>query len=112
QVCLGSLKRTEQVVRSVSIVIVNYRTADLAVECLRSVAAQTAEFPTLHTVVVDNASGDGSVEKLVAAIDREGWQGWASVIPSARNGGFAFGNNVGIREALRALCRVDYVMLL
>lgn len=97
---------------SVWIVIVNYRTADLAVDCLHSIAAQIAEFPKLHTVVVDNASGDGSVEKLMGVIDREGWQGWASVISSDRNGGFAFGNNAGIREALRSACRADYVMLL
>jgi N-acetylglucosaminyl-diphospho-decaprenol L-rhamnosyltransferase len=100
------------VAASVWIVIVNYRTADLAVDCLHSIAAQIAEFPGLHTVVVDNASGDGSVEKLMGAIDREGWQGWASVLPCDRNGGFAFGNNAGIGEALRSTCHVDYVMLL
>lgn len=98
--------------RSVWIIIVNYRTADLVVDCLHSVAAEIAEFHNLHTVVVDNASGDGSVEKLMRAIDREGWQGWASVIPSDRNGGFAFGNNAGIRKALQSNPRVDYVMLL
>lgn len=97
---------------SVWIVIVNYRTADLAVDCLRSIAGQIVELHDFHTVVVDNASGDGSVEKLMGVIDREGWHGWASVIPSDRNGGFAFGNNVGIREALRSTCHVDYVMLL
>ena len=97
---------------SVWIVIVNYRTADLAVECLHSIAGQIAELPEPHTVVVDNASGDGSVEKLIEVIDRQGWHGWASVIPLDRNGGFAFGNNVGIGEALRSACHVDYVMLL
>ena len=97
---------------SIWIVIVNYRTADLVVDCLRSVVKQIDGLPSLHTVVVDNASGDGSVEKLMGAIDREGWQDWASVHPSDRNGGFAFGNNAGIREALRSAGGADYVMLL
>jgi len=91
-------------------VIVNYRTAALVVECLRSIAAEAAALPGFRAVVVDNASGDGSVETLAGAIEREGWRGWASVIANDRNGGFASGNNVGIREALRA--RVDHVLLL
>jgi N-acetylglucosaminyl-diphospho-decaprenol L-rhamnosyltransferase len=34
------------------------------------------------------------------------------VLALDRNGGFAFGNNAGIRVALQSTCRVDYVMLL
>ena len=94
------------------VVIVNYRTVDLTIDCLHSIAAQIAELPKLHAVVVDNASGDGSVEKLMGVIDREGWHGWASLLPLDRNGGFAFGNNAGIREALRSTPHVDYVMFL
>ena len=97
---------------SIWIVIVNYRTADLVVDCLRSIAVQIAGLPDIHAVVVDNASGNGSVERLTRAIDRERWQGWTSVLPLDRNGGFAFGNNAGIVEALRSASRVDYVMLL
>ena len=94
------------------IVIVNYRTAGLAIDCLHSLAAELAQFASMRTVLVDNASGDGSVETLQAAIERQGWQQWASVIAAERNGGFAYGNNVGIAEALRAPHRPDYVMLL
>ena len=47
--------------RHIWIVIVNYRTANLAVDCLHSIAAQIVELPRFHTAVVDNASGDGSV---------------------------------------------------
>lgn len=94
------------------IVIVNYRTAALVVDCLRSIAAQRAELPGLRVVVADNASADGSVEKLTDAIAREGWHPWVAVRALDRNGGFAFGNNVGVGEALRALPPVDYVLLL
>jgi GT2 family glycosyltransferase len=84
----------------------------LAVDCLRSIESQIAKLPKFHVVVVDNASGDGSVEKLRAVIYSERWQSWASLLPLDRNGGFAFGNNAGIKEALRSNDHVDYVMLL
>jgi GT2 family glycosyltransferase len=96
----------------VCIVIVNYRTADLAVDCLNSIATQVSGLPKLHVTVVDNSSGDGSVEKLRSAIFRQGWLSWVTVIPADRNGGFAFGNNIGIRAALQSAGSVEYVMLL
>jgi N-acetylglucosaminyl-diphospho-decaprenol L-rhamnosyltransferase len=94
------------------IVIVNYRTAGLAIDCLASLNAERRLFPQFHTVVVDNASGDGSPEQLRAAIERHAWSGWAEVVTAERNGGFAYGNNVAIERALRAAHRPDYVMLL
>jgi GT2 family glycosyltransferase len=94
------------------IVIVNYRTAELAIDCLRALSTQVADLRGGRVVVVDNDSGDGSVEKLTAAIEREGWSSWAGVMPLDRNGGFAFGNNAGIRAALAYPDHVDYVMLL
>lgn len=96
----------------VYIVIVNYRTADLVIDCLRSLATQVGDLGGGRVSVIDNASGDGSVPKLVHAIEREGWSSWAQVVPQERNGGFSFGNNAGIRLALATAKRVDYVMLL
>ena len=63
-------------------------------------------------MVVDNDSGDCSAEKLNSAIEREDWSSWADVMPLDRNGGFANGNNAGIRAALASPDHVDYVMLL
>lgn len=94
------------------IVIVNYRTAELTVDCLRALSIQVIDLVNVRLVVVDNASGDGSVEKLNIAIEREGWSSWAEVMPLDRNGGFAFGNNASIRMAMAATELVDYVMLL
>ena len=94
------------------IVIVNYRTADLVVDCLNSLFAQISDFKNIRVVVVDNNSDDGSVAKLATAIEREGWSSWAEVIPLDFNGGFAFGNNAGIRMALSSIKPVDYIMLL
>ena len=95
------------------VVIVNYKTPDLTVECLQSLAAEIplVSGPT-RVVVTDNASGDGSVEKIRAAIDQHHWN-WASVMPLPINGGFAYGNNRGIEPALAADSeKPQYVYLL
>lgn len=94
------------------IIIVNYRTAGLVVDCLRALVVQATDLRGGRVVIVDNDSRDGSVEVLDATINREGWSEWAVVIPLDRNGGFAYGNNAGIREALLSRHRVDYIMLL
>lgn len=81
------------------IVIVNWRTADLTIDCLRSLAGQAAD-PAVdaRVVVTDNASGDGSIDRIAAAIAENGWSGWASTMPLPKNGGFAYGNNEALRE--------------
>jgi len=94
------------------IVIVNYRTAELVVDCLRSLSAQAIDLVNVRLVVVDNASEDGSVEKLNAAIEQEEWFSWVTVMPLDKNGGFAYGNNASIRMAIATKDSIDYVMLL
>lgn len=78
------------------IVIVNWRTGGLTVDCLRSLAPQVAEVDA-RVVVADNASGDGSIEQVADGIARNGWS-WAETLPLPRNGGFAFGNNAVLRR--------------
>ena len=97
---------------NVWIAIVNYRTAELAIDCLRTLSAQIADMANIRVVVVDNCSGDGSVVKMTNAIERERWSSWVNVMPLDRNGGFAFGNNASIRVALASTKPVDYIMLL
>jgi GT2 family glycosyltransferase len=95
------------------IVIVNYRTAQLTIDCLHSVVPQVSSLPQGTTVVVtDNASGDDSVERLTAAVRDNGWGAWCKVQPLPRNGGFAWGNNEAIRPALASASPPDYVLLL
>jgi hypothetical protein len=94
------------------IVIVNYRTPELVVDCLRSLASQVGCLGGGRVLVMDNASGDGSAERIHSAIEREGWSEWAEAVALDRNGGFAFGNNAGIRMAMASPETVDYVLLL
>lgn len=94
------------------VVILNYRTPDLTIDCLRSLVTEVESLPGTRVVVSDNASGDGSVEKISAAINTQGWSNWVSLMPLARNGGYAFGNNAVIRPALESAEPPTYFLLL
>jgi len=97
---------------SVLIVIVNYRTSGLVIDALRSLEAEVVALPGIRVVVVDNASGDGSTERLADAIREHDWHDWASLLPLEQNGGFAAGNNAAIRPALKSGAIPRYVLLL
>ncbi len=84
--------------RQLAIVVLNYKTPELVVDCLRSLDGQI-ESARQEVVVVDNASGDGSPEQIEHAIESNGWTSWARVVRSPINGGFAAGNNVGIKAS-------------
>ncbi len=90
-----------------AVIILNYRRADLVVDCLASLAPDLRGRPYWCAAVVDNASGDGSAERIEAAIHERGWGDWARVVRSPLNGGFSAGNNVG----LRAVEAAHYVLL-
>lgn len=81
------------------VIVLNYRTAQLTIECLQSLVPEVAALPGMRVVVVDNASGDGSAEKIGAAIATHNWE-WATLMPLPTNGGFASGNNAPIRAAI------------
>src|SRR5688500_15920321 len=78
-----------------AIVILNYRTPDLTLACLASLEPQLDE--RTRVIVVDNASGDGSAERIEHGIATRGLH--AEVLRSPINGGFAAGMNLGISAA-------------
>jgi len=78
------------------IIIINFRTPDLVQDCLKSLRADV-QASLGRVIVVDNDSGDGSVERLTATIEEQGWQEWVSVLPQKRNIGFAAGNNAALQ---------------
>lgn len=94
------------------IVIVNYRTARLVIDCLHSLAEQVAAVGSCRVVVTDNASGDDSVSVLQSAIEDNHWSSWVKLVPLDHNGGFAYGNNQAIRPALKSQDPPQYVLLL
>ena len=92
-------------------VIVNYRTAALTADCLRSLAEERRR-AELAVVVVDNASGDGSAGRIAALIAAEGWGGWVRLEARGANDGFAAGNNAGVRAAAGWADDADLIWLL
>jgi hypothetical protein len=95
---------------NISIVIVNFRSARLTIECLRSIASErTTSARQIRALVVDNASGD--FPALAQAIADSSWNSWVTALLADRNGGFAYGNNIGIRHALERH-PADYLLLL
>ncbi|MET1074309.1 MAG: glycosyltransferase [Umezawaea sp.] len=77
----------------VSVVVVNYRGAEDTVTCLRALSELAYPADRLEVVCVDNASGDGSAERIRAAVPG------ATVIEAPENLGFAGGCNLGAASA-------------
>jgi len=78
-------------VLDLGIVIVNYNTRDLLRDCLQSLP-DACRGLTCRTIVVDNNSSDGSAEMVRGAFPG------VTVREPGRNGGYAFANNIGLRE--------------
>ena len=72
---------------SARVVIVNWRRPELTIRAARSITGQLGGGDTL--VVVDNASGDDSIERMTRA--------GLTVVQSSRNLGFGAGVNLGAR---------------
>lgn len=83
-------------------VVVNFRTPDDAIRCVRSL--QQLRYGNLGVLLVDNDSKDGSIERFRAELSGVG------VIAAGRNGGYTAGNNLGIRAAIDE--EADYVLVL
>ena len=82
--------------KNIAIILLNYKTPQLIVDCLNSLETQIT--PGLTVVVVDNASNDNSVEIIQNTINSNDWQNWCRLLVSSVNGGFAAGNNFGIQS--------------
>ena len=76
-----------------SIIIVNYRTPQLVIDCLRTLYDQT-DTGLFEVIVVDNDSGDGSEAIVCSVFPLVRW------INMGYNSGFARANNEGIRRAV------------
>ena len=77
------------------VVIPNYRTHQLTVDCLASLDGQI-ERERDAVIVIENGSKDGSALKLRRTIASRGWEPWVRVIELETNMGFAVACNTGI----------------
>jgi GT2 family glycosyltransferase/glycosyltransferase involved in cell wall biosynthesis len=77
----------------VSVVLVNYRGADDTITCVRAFDDVSWPRERLEIIVVDNDSGDDSVQRIRAALPS------VTVIDAGSNTGFAGGCNLGVARA-------------
>ncbi|MBC7809712.1 MAG: glycosyltransferase family 2 protein [Burkholderiales bacterium] len=75
------------------VVILNWNTSDYLKRCLETVTASRGDF-TFRVVVVDNASTDGSADMVRQHFSSDK----VEMIVSPINGGFSYGNNLGLRK--------------
>jgi len=85
-------------VRRLVAVVVNYRTPELTTQALASLETQLDPARDA-AVVVDNASEDGSADRIQAWIDAGSRSPWIRLLRAERNGGFAAACNLAIRSA-------------
>ena len=96
----------------VEVVIVNTRTADMTIDCLKTLDVEMRSMPGLRVTVSDNDSGDGSDDKIRHAMQELNWGSRGTVIQVGSNNGFSAGNNAGIRAAIARADSPDFVFLL
>lgn len=78
-------------IKNISIIVLNYNSADLVIDFIKKIYSYKS---IEHIVVVDNESTDNSYTKLKKMEDRKIY-----VISSGKNKGYGYGNNVGYRFA-------------
>ncbi|HBA36727.1 TPA: hypothetical protein DCZ15_02510 [Candidatus Falkowbacteria bacterium] len=84
-----------------SLIIINYKTPDLTADCLRGIFLWLSR-EEAEIILIDNASRDGSREKLQAEFGSQ-----IKIIANEHNLGFAAANNQGA-----AVARGDYLLFL
>ncbi len=86
---------------NISVIIINYNTRDLLLECIRSVTSQKRMFK-MEVIVVDNGSTDGSQHSVRVMFPE------VQVIQNNTNLGFSKANNIGIlKSSGRYVCLVN-----
>jgi GT2 family glycosyltransferase/serine acetyltransferase len=96
---------------SIAAVIVNFRTAEATIAAARALLLDLEPFPGSSVIVVDNASGDGSLDRLRQAFP-DGAAARVAVVDAKHNGGYGFGINVAVRHVLSAPAAPRYIYVL
>lgn len=86
----------------VYIILVNYNSTDHTLECIKSL--KQIDYSNYRIIVVDNASNSDERKKLNELMDD------IIIIYSNINGGFSFGNNLGIKQAIKN--EAKYILML
>ncbi|EJT5915325.1 glycosyltransferase family 2 protein [Clostridium perfringens] len=91
--------------KKVSIVLINYNTARDTIECIESLDKVT--YDKFDLIIVDNKSKEDDLKKLeIYTKNKKN----CTLVKAEKNGGFAYGNNIGIDIAMKR--KSDYILLL
>jgi GT2 family glycosyltransferase len=77
----------------ISVIIVNYNGLKYLKTCFDSIAKSSYPFEKMEAIMVDNKSGDGSIDFVKASYP------WVNVLSLDTNYGFAMANNIGAKNA-------------
>lgn len=89
--------------KKIGIIILNYNNADATIKCVKNIS--TINYNAYFLIVVDNHSTDNSYDVL-----RKNLSSDIYLIETNMNGGYAYGNNIGISQALKRDC--EYILIL
>ncbi len=96
----------------VATIIVNFRTPAATVDAVTALMGDLDGLGDSRVVVVDNASGDGSAERLQATFSESKWRNRVIVVPAISNGGFGSGVNVGVKYVISSFGAPRYFFIL
>ncbi len=97
---------------AIAVVIVNYKTAQLVNRALDSLLLEREFLPQLSVIVVDNDSPDDSLAQLHNYVSAKQYGDWVHVFSSGKNGGYAYGNNVGFEKIESLKLAPEYIWML
>lgn len=94
------------------VVVVNFRSTSVLLDCLGALAREAASNPSIHVAICENASGDDAIEVLRGAMVSKGWERWCSLVPLGHNRGFTGGNNAILASAIDWPDPPEFLLLL
>lgn len=80
----------------IPIIILNYNDVETTLNMVRKILCDEQLSKMLRVIIVDNCSKDNSYEVLIKELGNK-----CKILKSDRNGGYACGNNIGMRYAYR-----------
>lgn len=84
-----------------SIIIINYKTSKDIIRCLNSIIEFEKNYKKYEIIIVDNNSNDNGLANIAKDFK------FVKIIYAPKNGGFAYGNNIGIKNS-----KGDHILLL
>jgi GT2 family glycosyltransferase len=92
--------------------IVNYRTAERTINCVRSLLHHTQGNHQIRIVITDNHSGEHDAVMLRTFVNRQEYAPYCTLYEHGHNAGFAGGHHVGIESMMRIGCQPRYLWIL